>query len=535
LDNELAVAVGSATPIIIIESDDQPAIADLLIGLVKIKALGIKSILKYNSGMKTPTYAHPKNKKVGTEIKSLSTTLFPSIVDIFISETRRGAPDSTDNQDEDSAATKAHARHILVLENIHNYWNQNSAITQSILNVRDVFSVAGLHILIVVPPGAHVPLELKSSVKFIDHKLPGDDEILEIITDTLGDRVKADQEPAKTQLKEVAAGMKGLTRYQIRATAAEMFTRHRKPDLRYVIEARAGLIKKIPGLTVYDVDNDTNFSNVGGMAGVKKFIKDSLTGNSTNPSVHPKGIVLLGVPGVGKTYLMRAVSQEIGRIPVVLDIPALFARYVGETETNVRKALSTVEAMGKVLLCVDEINLAVGFGGADDSHEVTSRLVSTLLTWINDQKDAYIIATANSLDGLPDAFTRPGRFDSIFFVDVPSRKQLREIWTICKKKYNIAPGEEIPDVDKWTGAEVDTCCRLSALNRRPLIETYKNVIPWAKSYEKQFKEMRSKASEKFLDANKIDHIFTTDETDSYSELGLFSQPGSAISEFSSDE
>lgn len=177
----------------------------------------------------------------------------------------------------------------------------------------------------------------------------------------------------------------------------------------------------------------------------------------------PKGTLLIGVPGSGKSLSAKALANLWQKPLLKLDIGKLFGSLVGETESNTRKALAIAEAMSPCILWIDEIEK--GLAGLQSSGKtdsgVTSRAFGTILTWLQEKEvPVFVIATANNVAQLPPEFLRKGRFDEIFFVDIPSEEERREIFSIQLKKYKRNPNDfDISTLaqksDKFTGAEIE--------------------------------------------------------------------------------
>src|ERR1017187_3597291 len=151
------------------------------------------------------------------------------------------------------------------------------------------------------------------------------------------------------------------------------------------------------------------FESLGGLANLKSFCSRAL---QPNKKVKPRGLLLLGVPGSGKSCFARALGNETGRPTLVLDMGALYGSLVGSTEANVRQALRIADAMAPCILFTDELEKSLaGVGGQGDSG-VSTRLFGTLLTWLADHDpDVFFIGTANDVSKLPPEFTRAERLD----------------------------------------------------------------------------------------------------------------------------
>jgi len=180
---------------------------------------------------------------------------------------------------------------------------------------------------------------------------------------------------------------------------------------------------------------------------------------------------------------------------------ALMGSLVGQSEANLRQALKVAEAMGKVVLHVDEIEKALsGVGGQGDSG-VSTRMFGTLLTWLSDhQSDVFLVATANDISKLPPELTRAERFDGIFMIDTPTDQEKASIWRICMAEFGL-PDQTLPNADVWTGAEIRSCCRLSAMLGVTLAEAASNVVPVAVTNREAVERLRNWATGRCLSAS----------------------------------
>ena len=169
---------------------------------------------------------------------------------------------------------------------------------------------------------------------------------------------------------------------------------------------------------------------------------------------------------------------------------------------NVRQALRIADAMAPCLLFLDEVEKGlsgVASSGQTDSG-VTARLFGSFLTWLSDhESDVFVIATCNDISKLPPEFSRAERFDGVFFLDLPSEQERRQIWRIYLAKFGIAD-QPLPKDDGWTGAEIRSCCRLAKLLDLPLIEAARNVVPVAVTAAESVERLRQWASGRCLSA-----------------------------------
>ena len=204
---------------------------------------------------------------------------------------------------------------------------------------------------------------------------------------------------------------------------------------------------------------------VGGMQTFKTYTRQRLLAFSDKAHEYglpyPKGVLLVGIPGCGKSLAAKALAKQWSVPLIKCDLGKLFGGYVGDTENNTRKALSTAEAMAPCVLWIDEIEK--GLAGANSSGRndsgVSSRMFASILTWMQEKSSpVYVVAAANRIDVLPSELLRKGRFDEIFFVDLPTEEERREIVKIQLEKVGRTFEEkEIEEIakacDGFNGAE----------------------------------------------------------------------------------
>ena len=178
----------------------------------------------------------------------------------------------------------------------------------------------------------------------------------------------------------------------------------------------------------------------------------------------PKGMLLLGVQGCGKSLLAKAVSQEWNMPLLRFDIGKVMGMYIGESESNMRAALQVAEAVSPCVLWIDEIEKALaGSGGGEKDGGTTVRVFGTLLTWMQEKKaTVFVVATANSVLNLPPELLRKGRFDEIFFVDLPDEATRANIFDIhCRRRGHNLNQTDLTALaeatDGFSGAEIESC------------------------------------------------------------------------------
>ena len=176
---------------------------------------------------------------------------------------------------------------------------------------------------------------------------------------------------------------------------------------------------------------------------------------------------------------------------------------VGQTEGNVRRALQIADAMEPCILFIDELDKALGGATSSSNGDsgVSARLLGTLLSWMNDHSSSvYVVATCNDISKLPPELTRAERFDGIVFLDLPGRDQKDRIWQQYIELFQLDANQKLPKDDQFTGAEIRSCCRLSAMLDIPLIQASQNVVPVAVTANESVDSLRNWASGRCLDS-----------------------------------
>ncbi len=213
----------------------------------------------------------------------------------------------------------------------------------------------------------------------------------------------------------------------------------------------------------YEYDT-ARFADVAGAARAKRWIEQRRTAFAGDPPPGldpPRGMLLLGVQGCGKSMLAKAVAGGFGVPLLRLDFGALYNKYHGETEKNLRDALASAEQLAPCVLWIDEIEKGLAASGVSDDGGVSRRVLGTFLTWLAERKArVFVVATANQVDALPPELLRKGRFDEIFFVDLPKPDARREIFATHLQRRSCEPA--LFDLDAlahasegFSGAEIE--------------------------------------------------------------------------------
>ncbi|WP_299798527.1 AAA family ATPase [uncultured Shewanella sp.] len=213
------------------------------------------------------------------------------------------------------------------------------------------------------------------------------------------------------------------------------------------------------GVLQFEYDT-SDFSQVAGLHNLKNWLKQRTPSGKTEAiEDQPKGILLLGVQGSGKSLAAKAVAGMWQRPLLRMDMSALYNKYIGETEKSLRHALELADLMSPCVLWIDEIEKGLSSGASDDG--TSKRILGTILTWMAERKsDVFMVATANDISALPPELMRKGRMDEIFFVDLPDDEIRQAIFLIHAKRRNLDPNRfdlaQLSNVSRgFSGAEIE--------------------------------------------------------------------------------
>lgn len=291
-----------------------------------------------------------------------------------------------------------------------------------------------------VAPKTVIPAELENYITVFDIPLPSDEEILAIIRSFITD---LEIEVSDDVINDIALSFKGLNEFQIRQILNLAYQDGGcidSDDKQLILSEKEQFIKKSGMLEI--VNFKENIDDIGGLENLKEWLnRKAKVFKNLDKAIKfgvdiPKGIMIIGMPGCGKSLTAKA-TADLFQIPLVrLDVGRLLGKYVGESEENMRKALKLSEAISPCVLWIDEIEKAfAGVGASGSGSDVTTRLFGQFLTWMQEKENTvFIVATANDISNIPGEFLRKGRFDELFFVDLPNGVERSKIFEIHLKK-----------------------------------------------------------------------------------------------------
>ncbi len=353
-------------------------------------------------------------------------------------------------------------------------------------------------------------------------QLPDREELDAVVTSvlqSLGGRTPRVKElPAKDR-DELLRAMNGLTLNQARQAVSHAILEDGALTARAmqgVLNRKAQMIKE-GGLLEYYPLADNRYE-LGGFANLKAWLQRAYMGFSQEAKAlnltPPRGILIVGVPGCGKSLACKVIARD-WKLPLLkLDAGRLFDKFVGESEKNFRKAIAMAESMAPVVFWIDEIEkgmVSAGSGEADAG--LSRRLFGAFLTWLQEKKqEVFVVATANDLSVLPPELLRKGRFDEIFFVDLPNEAEREAILKIQLglRKQNAATFDLktiVPACDGFSGAEIEQAVVASlyrALSKKQpldtalLLEELRQTVPLSVSRREDVQRLRDTAAGRFV-------------------------------------
>lgn len=338
---------------------------------------------------------------------------------------------------------------IFVLQDFHVYFGDQGRHPdlQIIRKLRDIITSLkqspNPKNVVFLSPVLKLPTDLEKDITIVDFDLPTFKEIKE----TLDEMIEINQMSGRIEInlneeekeKLVKAAL-GLTLSEAENAFARAMVENGKltiDDVDVILEEKEQIIKKT-GILEF-VTNNLNMSDVGGLENLKRWLRKRNNSWFESAQVYglpaPSGVLITGVPGCGKSLISKAIS-ETWQLPLLrLDIGKIFSGIVGSSEENMRKAINTAEAIAPCILWIDEIEK--GFSGLNSQGDsgTSSRIFGQFLTWMQEkEKPVFVIATANNISSLPPEMLRKGRFDEIFFVDLPTFRERIEIFKVHLNK-----------------------------------------------------------------------------------------------------
>lgn len=336
---------------------------------------------------------------------------------------------------------------LFVLKDYHAFIN-DVTVTRRLRDLTTALKTS-YKTLIILAPVLKLPSELEKEVTVVDYGLPDRDDLdllLENIVQSVKDNPQINTDLSDIERDQVLKAAQGLTANEAENVFAKSLVEKHRFDVDVILSEKEQIIRKSGILEYYPFSE--HIGDVGGLDLLKDWMEKrtvAFTEKARDFGLpEPRGVLLLGVQGCGKSLSAKAIGS-LWRLPLLrLDVGRIFAGIVGSSEENMRKAIRVAESVAPCILWLDE--LEKGFSGTQSSGMsdggTTSRVFGTFLTWMQDkQAAAFVVATSNDVTSLPPELLRKGRFDEIFFIDLPAVEERKQIFTIHLRKRKREPEE----------------------------------------------------------------------------------------------
>lgn len=363
---------------------------------------------------------------------------------------------------------KSDSRELWILRDLHDWMKpgMDPSVVRGVKSLaRDLQEVTDPNrrkIVVLLGPSGDVPDNLRNSVLVVDWPLPKREEASEILDSVLA----AAHREINGERERVIDAALGLTAEDMSSAFASSLVRLKRVDPAMVGAEKKRVVDRERVLTWYEPDA-RGLDAIGGLDALKAWLMERRLALTPQARAYglpaPKGVLLVGVPGCGKSLTAKAVPQAWGGLPLIrIDMGALRSKYVGESEANIRRAFKLAEAVSPVVLWMDEIEKGLAGSEGRNDGGVSADALGAILTWMQErQGSVFVVATANDVSALPPELMRKGRFDEVFFVDLPTAAERAQILAATLRQFGRDPespqfnlGKIADEMPEFSGAEV---------------------------------------------------------------------------------
>jgi SpoVK/Ycf46/Vps4 family AAA+-type ATPase len=414
---------------------------------------------------------------------------------------------------------------VFILKDFHRHMD-DPIVVRRLRDVGQKFSM-NRRTVVITAPALSVPAELSSLIEFVELPLPDKPRLREIVSQ-VWNRVSTSRTLRKTLdavgMEAVINNLRGLTEEEAdRAISQAIVTRYGlvPETISDVLQAKKELLRH-SGMLDF-VDASENMAAVGGLENLKKWLaqrRGSWEESAREFGLEPaRGVIILGVQGCGKSLCARAIAGEWNLPLVKFDTAAIYDKYIGETEKRIQKVFQVAEGLAPCVLWIDELEKVFAGSGPDSASVdagVSSRILASFLSWMQDRKAAvFVAATCNNVNALPPELIRKGRFDELFFVDLPNQSERKQIFAIQLKRRerNCADFdlERIAAASQgFSGAEIDAAVQAAlyaaysgkqSLTTQVLLDVLQQTVPLSITRAEEIQAQRTWARERAVPAS----------------------------------
>ncbi len=371
--------------------------------------------------------------------------------------------------------------------------------------------------IVLMSPVMEVPIELEKEVAVLDYALPNMSELNQVLTQQIEqNRMRRPTTETREKLLKAALGLTRDEAEKVYRKAQVVAGKLTETEVEIVLSEKKQLIRR-NGILEY-IEEDETIDSVGGLEELKHWLKQRSNAFTERAREYglpqPKGMLILGVPGCGKSLIAKTTARLWGLPLMRLDMGRVYdGSMVGRSEANLRNALKTAESISPAILFIDEIDKAFAgsTGSADSDGGTSSRIFGSFLTWMQEKTSpVFVMATANRVERLPGEFLRKGRFDELFFVDLPNVEERKEIFNIhlSKRRSDITRfdlDQLVSICDGFSGAEIEqglvaamyeAFAQDREFTQLDIIAAIKATLPLSKTMSEQVTALRDWARER---------------------------------------
>lgn len=436
-----------------------------------------------------------------------------------------------------SAALARQEHGLYIFLDLHPWLGQGHQPADATLvrKIRDVafqFKMGSVaRTLVVISPLLNLPPELEKDVTILEFPLPTEKEIsqlLDSIIEANATSGRVENLLSTDDRERLVQAAIGLTLNEAENAFARAMVDDGKltaSDIEIVTEEKRQIIRK-SGLLEF-IPYSVSLKDIGGLENLKRWLMKRANSWLDAAKAYnipaPKGVLITGVPGCGKSLTAKAVASSWGLPLLRLDVGRIFSGLIGSSEQNMRSSIRTAEAIAPCILWIDEIEKGFPSGRGDMDGGTSSRVFGSFLTWMQEKTSpVFVVATANNIDRLPPEFLRKGRFDEIFFVDLPTKSERQQIWKLQLEKRITKPEiqgsmalesslySRLADLSNdFSGAEIeqaviaglfDAFTDKRSIDERDFVRALDATVPLSKTQAEQIKLIRDWANARAISA-----------------------------------
>jgi hypothetical protein len=370
--------------------------------------------------------------------------------------------------------------------------------------------------LVITAPSIALPQELTSLVEYLELPLPDVSRlraVVEVVYSRLARTHTLKSKLDSAGIQAVAENLRGLTEEEAERAVSQAIVKHYAlcPEVvTDILEAKKNLLRR-SGMLEF-IESSDCMANIGGLDNLKHWLQqrrgaweEAARSFGLEP---PRGVIILGVQGCGKSMCARAVAGE-WKLPLVrFDTSAVYDKFVGETEKRIKKLFQVAEELAPAVLWIDELEKVFAGSGTDSASSdagVSSRLLGSFLSWMQDRRAAvFVAATSNNVTALPPELIRKGRFDELFFVDLPNSVERKAIFNLQLTRHKLNPAsfnidQLVGAAKSYSGAEIDAAVQTAMYDaysgKKPVttesvLEALKSTIPLSATRAEEIQALR---------------------------------------------